>query len=149
MQATGGRLRAAEPQPRLCLADVEIPLSSLTAQVVHQQLINSDMSNETPNIPRHDLESLRWCVKFAEFRCRDEHQVRAIEEVGIFLAHKILRAWLAAVTPDAHVIEAHGTPVQNVHFRRRSDARRFISCWGGRIDAVSSDQSEFETSDAS
>jgi len=49
----------------------------------------------------------------------------------------VVRAWLAATSPAAYVVERRGTPVKHVQLPTRASARRFIRVWGGRVTATS------------
>ena len=77
-----------------------------------------------------------WIVELNQVRCKDERQARAIEQVGTFWLNQVIWAWLDAITPDASVAEPRGMPVRTINFCRRSDARKFVAAWGGRIVAT-------------
>jgi hypothetical protein len=73
----------------------------------------------------------RWIVRFA-FRYTDDNQRSVVENLGL-MAHEVVRVWLEAITPDAHVSEPRGEPIWYVRFRTRSAARRFNKVWGGKL----------------
>jgi hypothetical protein len=79
-----------------------------------------------------------WVVEFSEPRCDDQRQAAALKQVGTTLLHQVIRKFVVAVMPDAEVVDANGTPVRTVRCVRRSDARKFVAAWGGRILARTS-----------
>ena len=86
------------------------------------------------NISIHPPEDYPWVVEFA-FRHEDEVQKQAVRDLGD-LAFDVVRIWLKVLTPDSCVSEPWGEPIQEILCRRRSDARRIASTWGGRISNV-------------
>jgi hypothetical protein len=78
-----------------------------------------------------DPAETRWIVEFTEFRVRDEHQRRVIEELGQ-MAHAVVRVWLHVATPTAIVHGTSGKPIRRVSFMSRSQMRRFVGVFGGR-----------------
>jgi len=81
---------------------------------------------------KHTPERHRWTVQLVEFRCKDEHQRRAVDGLGI-MAHEVVRIWLQVVTPGAIVHEPPATPVRTAVFLSRAAARRFITTFGGKL----------------
>ena len=87
------------------------------------------MTHEAPIIQNHG----RWIVEFSDFRVRDDRQRRAIESLDRPLLDRVLEIWVTVVTPEARIVERPGTPVRTVQCVRRSDARKFVATWGGRV----------------
>jgi hypothetical protein len=100
-------------------------------QAIFDGQLNTGMSHEINTYSKNDTAFPRWVVQFS-FKFRDDAQRRAVEGLGL-LAHEVVRIWLDVVVPDASVNGPPGTPIQQVFFRRRANARRFMSCWGGRL----------------
>jgi hypothetical protein len=74
-----------------------------------------------------------WIVEFNEPRCENQQQADALQKIGVGCLHRLIRAFIAAVLPDAEVLDAEDRLVRTVLCVRRSDARKFVATWGGRI----------------
>jgi len=80
---------------------------------------------------KHILERRPWTVDFA-FRCKDEHQRRLIDSLGL-VAHEVVRVWLDVITPGAVVRDPPGNPIGHVLCPSREAARRLCRTFGGHI----------------
>src|SRR5580700_5623065 len=87
---------------------------------------------EADTSARHDVEGPRWLVQFDGIRMRTERQRDAIANLDPDLLRRVLEIWLKVLTPDAS-LERQSAPHNLISFRVRSDARRFIASFGGRL----------------
>jgi hypothetical protein len=85
--------------------------------------------------PNGDADG-RWVVEFSEYGSRTEAQRQLLDTTNPQILHGILELWLKVVTPDARFVEPGGSLTKTIKFCRRSDQRRFIATWGGKIAAT-------------
>jgi hypothetical protein len=90
------------------------------------------MSNTPPSYTnRHP-----WIVEFVEPRSKNQQQANALQKIDFSVLHELIRIYLNVVLPDAEIAEPIATPIRTIRCVRRSDARKFIRTWGGRIIAT-------------
>jgi hypothetical protein len=94
------------------------------------------MMTAADTIAQEDSHNRPWIVEFHEFRCKDDRQREAIEGLDRGVLNEILRIWLQLRTPGA-AFDPHGASPNLISFRARSEARRFVSSFGGRLIAKS------------
>ena len=90
------------------------------------------MSNAPPSYPNRHL----WVVEFVEPRLKNQQQADALRKIKSSVLHHLIRVYVNAVLPDSEIAEPIGTPVRTIRCIRRSDARKFVRTWGGRIVAA-------------
>ena len=90
------------------------------------------MTHEAHISPKNDPDGRRWTVELREVRTRTPAQEQAISGLDPYVLDRILEIWLRLITPGASFEPQSGMP-RRISFRVRSDARRFVSCYGGHL----------------
>jgi hypothetical protein len=93
------------------------------------------MTDQAEISPKNGSNSRRWTVELRGVRTRTPEQEKAISGLDPDLLGRILEIWLRLITPDAS-FEREAEMPRIISFRVRSDARRFVSCFGGRLLAT-------------
>jgi hypothetical protein len=83
-------------------------------------------------IAQEHRQNLPWIVEFHEFRYRDDSQREAIESLDRGVLSEILKIWLTVLTPGA-AFDLNGASPNLIFFRARSQARKFVATFGGRL----------------
>lgn len=76
--------------------------------------------------------NLAWVVRFDDFRCRDDRQREAISGLDRGVLDEVLGIWLTVVTPGA-AFDLEGASPNLIFFRARSQARKFVTTFGGKL----------------
>ena len=64
----------------------------------------------TQSAPSHSSHR-PWIVEFVKPRCDNKQHADALQKVSTDCLHELIRTFMAAVLPDAEVLEPRGTPV--------------------------------------
>lgn len=89
--------------------------------------------------PSSHIEHHPWTVEFTELRVANERQKAVAETISRRTLIQVLKLWVEVITPGASLVEQDGGDRCSIHFETRSQARKFIGCFGGKLLAKSSD----------